>query len=76
MQTHEKDARLWLRAGPGKETSKAEGWTTFARPGARKLRVLDSPAFLRLVGKIKRALAPYPEAQAAVVDALRPKRRR
>ena len=75
MQTHQKDARLWLRAGPGKETSKTDGWTSFARPGTRKVRVLDSPAFLRLVLRIKQALAPYPEALAAVLHALRPRRR-
>lgn len=69
MKTHDKDPRLWLRSGPGRETPEAVGWTTFVRPRVRPLRRLNlfaSPDFLQLLASLRAALATHPEALEAV----------
>jgi hypothetical protein len=73
VRTHEKDPKLWLRAGPGRETIDAAGWTSFARPQARAARetnIFETPAILRLLSVLRAALSPYPEALDAVTSAL------
>lgn len=70
VRAHEKDPRLWLRAGPGRETADSEGWTTFVRPQARRRQNVDpfaAPAFLAFLAALRAALAPFPEALKAVV---------
>jgi hypothetical protein len=73
MLTHQKDPKLWLRAGAGKETPGAPGWTTFARPQARRAggdNPLSSPAVLRLLAAVKAALTSFPDALQAVVEVM------
>ena len=73
MQAHHKDPRMWLRAGPGRETASSEGWTTFVRPQARKAQTINlfaTPMFLDFLATLRAVLAPYPEALQAVVGAI------
>jgi hypothetical protein len=72
METHKKDPRLWLRAGPGRETPSADGWTTFVRARPRRSRPQNpcaSPAMLGIFHKLTAALAPFPAALAAAQKA-------
>ena len=73
IRVHEKDPRLWLRAGPGRETKDAIGWTTFVRPQARDGEAgnfFEAPAMLHLLSILREALEPYPEALQALARAL------
>jgi hypothetical protein len=73
IRTHEKDPRLWLRAGPGRETKDAAGWTAFVRSQARagaEINIFETPVILRLLTVLREALAPFPEALDAVTQAL------
>ena len=73
MQAHQKDPRMWQRAGPGRETAAREGWTTFVRPQTRKnqdVNLFETPAFIDFLAALRTALAPYPEALQAVVRAI------
>jgi hypothetical protein len=73
MQAHQKDPRMWLRAGPGRETTDSQGWTTFVRPQARQRPNVDpftAPAFVAFLATLRATLTPYPEALEAVVAAI------
>ena len=73
MKALEKDPRIWLRAGPGRETAERQGWTTFARPQTRARQEIDpfaAPAFLMFLARLRAALAPFPDALAAAVAVL------
>jgi hypothetical protein len=77
VRTHEKDPKLWLRAGPGRETQDAAGWTSFARPQARaaqEVNIFETPAILRLLSVLRAALAPYPDALETVTRVLEEKK--
>jgi hypothetical protein len=72
METHKKDPRLWLRAGPGRERPSADGWTTFVRPRPRRSRPQDpcaSPAILGIFHKLTSVLTPFPDALAVAQKA-------
>src|SRR5438874_2703659 len=70
LETRKKDPRYWLTHGPGREQPGAPGWTNPPKPPALEKRKSDeallSEGFLRLVNPILQALAPFPEARAAV----------
>jgi hypothetical protein len=74
METRKKDPRSWLTHGPGKERRGAPGWTNpgKARPATRKKadEALATEKLLELMGPILQALAPFPEARAAVAQEL------
>jgi hypothetical protein len=75
MAVHEADARFWLRYGPCKETLHAPGWTAAAKPiseaGSGGLATgLHSPEFQAILARITNVLAAFPEARAAVAEAL------
>jgi hypothetical protein len=74
VETRKKDPRYWLSHGPGREHAGAPGWTNppkAQRAVKRKSEeVVLSEKFLRLVGPTLRALAPFPEARAAVAREL------
>ena len=77
MEVHRKDPRLWLRAGPGQESPRADGWTSFVRPqarGADKSNLFAAPAFLQLVATLRSVLAPHPEALQAITKAMAERR--
>lgn len=61
----------WLKCGPGKTADRSPGWTTAARPPVVKVEVSRLEAELRrIVAAVQAALAPFPEAAAAVARAL------
>src|SRR5262245_13838852 len=67
----EKDKRTWLKSGPGRDVPDLPGWSNPARapvapPARGPANVLLSPGTLRLFDKILGAMAPFPEARAAV----------
>jgi hypothetical protein len=70
LETRKKDPRSWLTHGPGKERPGAPGWTNPSKaPSLTKKKAEDVVAtekFLELVGPVLEALAPFPEARAAV----------
>ena len=66
---------LWLRSGPGKERQGDPGWTSPAKPivlnDQRSITVLGSPQGQQMLGLIFQVLSRFPEARAALLDALR-----
>jgi hypothetical protein len=63
----------WLKSGPGKERADNPGWTTTVKPSAKgnqTINILLTPDGQRLVMMLLQLLAPYPEARAAVAQAL------
>ena len=63
----------WLRSGPGRPTPAGEGWTGPARPAPvapEKSQEGLSPEGQLVVAAVMKALAPFPEASAAVAEAL------
>jgi hypothetical protein len=77
MAVYDSDPRYWLRHGPGKETQHAPGWSALAKPvfdassaGAGEL--LASPEFQAVLARLMGALDNFPDARAAVAQALQP----
>jgi hypothetical protein len=70
MGVLDKDARTWLKHGPGRDIPGKPGWASLARPspssGDRAAELLSSPELLQLIASMRTALAPFPEALAAV----------
>jgi transposase-like protein len=65
--------RQWLKEGPGKERADDPGWSTPAVPistSTTQVNVLASPEWNGLWGVILGALANFPEARLALVEAL------
>jgi hypothetical protein len=64
----------WLRYGPGRETTEAPGWTGTVKPAPatpeRKETVLTSPDWAEVWELLLAALEAFPEARAAVAEAL------
>jgi len=64
----------WLKHGPGKETADRPGWSALARAvSPQEVRPADdllNPVLQAHFAAIFQALAPYPEARAAVAAAL------
>jgi hypothetical protein len=63
----------WLRCGPGRETTDSPGWTGAARPayqGESAAAFLQSTEFQTFIHLVRRVLAPFPEALAALTQAL------
>jgi hypothetical protein len=72
MQALVKDPKFWLKHGPGKETTTSPGWTNPAKAQTAREREGVSDAELsRLLAKLLQVLQGFPEAHAAVVEALR-----
>jgi hypothetical protein len=70
----EKDPKTWLKSGPGKESRGNPGWSKEVAPappaGGRPGNVLASPQWQALWARILAALADFPEARAALAQAL------
>jgi hypothetical protein len=64
----------WLKFGPGKETPGRPGWSGMPRPIVREENtqgnILLSPEMQGVFASILQVLAPFPEARAAVAQAL------
>ncbi len=71
----QKDPRFWLKHGPGRELPRSPGWTGEVKAEHRLESWLDEGGpkqvdLSDLCSRILKALMPYPEARAAVVQAL------
>ena len=70
MEAYEADSQFWLRHGPGKETRRAPGWSTSAKPaaeiGADSSQLLASPEFQTRVTSLLNGLHSMPEARAII----------
>jgi hypothetical protein len=68
------DPVAWLKSGPGKDKPNDPGWSSSIRPVVREsntqVNVLLSPELQGVFGSILQVLAPFPEARAAVSEAL------
>jgi hypothetical protein len=66
----EKNPLQWLKCGPGRETATAAGWTAPVKPlfaGAeRAVNALLLPEVQEVLAAMLEALAPFPEARAAL----------
>lgn len=66
----EKDTRGWLKHGPGRDLPGRPGWAALVRPapdpGKQAVDWLASSEFLHFTALLRAALAPFPEALAAV----------
>ena len=69
-----KDALAWLKFGPGKDTVDPPGWTNPARAlpqeDAQAANLLLRQETQGLLATLLRVLQPFPEARAAVAEAL------
>jgi hypothetical protein len=66
------DPKAWLLNGPGKDSDSLPGWTTPIKGDAKSnaADVLPESQMQALVASLLEALAPYPEARAALAAAL------
>ncbi len=69
------DPRTWLTKGPGRETADTPGWSGVVRPVValtdnRSVNLLADPSASALLTMLLAALAPFPEARRAAIDAL------
>jgi len=61
----------WLRYGPGRDSARLPGWGAAVKPRVGPLEEaapLESPAVRSMLSRILSALAPFPEARAALAD--------
>lgn len=69
-----KDVKFWLRCGPGREAPDRPGWSQEVKPlvaqTVQQINLLASPEWNSLWQLILHALAEFPEARAALADAL------
>ena len=69
------DPKTWLTKGPGRETAETPGWSGVVRPVValtdnRSVNLLTDPTSSAILTMLLAALAPYPEARRAAIDAL------
>jgi hypothetical protein len=74
MDLLEKDARTWLKHGPGRDLPGKPGWAALVRAapplGVRGTNLESSPEFLRFLASLRLVLAPFPDALTALAEAL------
>jgi hypothetical protein len=74
MSVLDKDARTWLKHGPGRDLPGKPGWASLARPSPlsadRRAELLSSPELLQLIADMRAALVPFPEALAVLTREL------
>jgi hypothetical protein len=74
MKIFEKDAKLWLLSGPGKERQDYPGWSSAAKAIPRRAKgepdLFADPALAALLEAMLNALEPFPDARRAAVAAL------
>jgi hypothetical protein len=68
------DPKFWLRSGPGREQPDNPGWTAVVRPlltgDKTTINLFASPDFLAFLATLRQVLAPYPDALAALTQAM------
>ncbi len=74
VQALRQEAVKWLMQGPGKETPDSPGWSQMVRPSpppeGREINLLLEPQMQGVFAAMLQVLAPFPEARAALADAL------
>jgi hypothetical protein len=74
LKLHEKTPLQWLKCGPGRETPTAPGWTTPVKPlfagDSHAAGALSLPEIQEVLAALLDALAPFPEARAALAPFL------
>ena len=74
IKAHDDEPLRWLQQGPGKETPDTPGWSTPVKPSVNHtnntINLLLHPEMQSLFAAILQVLAPFPEARAAVSEAL------
>ena len=74
IQAHDESPLDWLKQGPGKETPDSPGWSIPVKPTVNQtnntINLLLHREMQSLFAIILQVLAPYPEARAAVSEAL------
>lgn len=64
----------WLKAGPGKQRTGLDGWTTHVKPSITRtnqtVNLLLNPQMAGIFGALMQVLAPFPDARLAVAKAL------
>jgi hypothetical protein len=72
-EVFQKDPKVWLEHGPGRETGHSPGWSSPVKPAEQESNdrnpFLD-PALMNLFRSLLAALVPYPEARLHVADTL------
>jgi hypothetical protein len=71
--SYEKDPKLWLVHGPGRETDAQPGWSVPVKPGeasAEGHNALLDPQLMALFRTVMDVLRPYPDACTKVAEAL------
>jgi hypothetical protein len=70
----EKDAKVWLLSGPGRDRAGYPGWSSAVKavppPDDRTGSLLADPVLAGQVEKLLLALTPFPEARKAAAAAL------
>jgi hypothetical protein len=74
LEAREKDPRFWLGHGPARETADSPGWTGQVKPLGSTVPAAESAPALAEISQVWRqvlqSLEAYPEARAAVAQAL------
>jgi hypothetical protein len=74
ISAYQDDPIAWLKSGPGKERPNAPGWTTSIKPQVtndnRTVNLLLAPEMQGMFAAILQILSPFPEARAALAQAL------
>jgi len=71
IDARQKDAKFWLRYGPGKEISDAPGWMSGKSSRSKRSGTANLDATLMdLLAILSRALIPFAEARTAVLAIL------
>jgi hypothetical protein len=71
--SYEKNPKLWLVNGPGRETEEQPGWSVPVKPtdvGAEGHNALLDPQLMAIFRTVMEVLEPYPEASSKVAQAL------
>lgn len=70
IETYRQQPEVWLRHGPGKETTDSPGWSNPVKAiihnSSQSLNVLLTPELAGIFGSVFQLLAPYPDALKAV----------
>jgi hypothetical protein len=74
IEVMDKDARTWLKHGPGRDLASKPGWAALPQAAAPAPQGdadgAPSPELLRFVATVRTVLAPYPDALAALARTL------
>ena len=70
---YQKNPKVWLVNGPGRESDQRPGWSTSvkpAEPAPEARNALCDPELLAVLRKVRDVLEEFPEARQKVADAL------